>query len=142
MFSSVTDTLASNPVLLLFVTAAVGLAVGASGSAASRSAIAAVLFAGIAIGALDDRLVLPDAFWILGLALFVYIVGLMSGPGFLAALRRRGLAVNGLVLCAVVAARSSRSRRTSSSACRPRGPWAPSPAVRPTRPPSRPRSKR
>jgi putative transport protein len=48
--------------------------------------------------------VLPDAFWILGLALFVYIVGLMSGPGFFGALRRRGLAMNGLVLCAAVAA--------------------------------------
>ncbi len=102
MVSSVTDTLASNPVLLLFVTAAVGLAVGSIRIAGFSLGIAAVLFAGIAIGALDDRLVLPDAFWILGLALFVYIVGLMSGPGFLGALRRRGLAVNGLVLCAIV----------------------------------------
>ena len=46
----------------------------------------------------------PDAFWILGLALFVYTVGLASGPGFLTALRRRGLAVNALVLAAIVAA--------------------------------------
>ena len=104
MVASVTDTLASNPVLLLFVTAAVGLAVGRVRIGGFSLGIAAVLFAGIAIGALDDRLVLPDAFWVLGLALFVYIVGLMSGPGFLAALRRRGLAVNALVLCAVVAA--------------------------------------
>ena len=103
MVASITDTLASNPVLLLFVTAAAGLAVGSIRIGGFSLGIAAVLFAGIAIGALDDRLVLPDAFWVLGLALFVYVVGLMSGPGFLGALRRRGLAVNGLVLCAVLA---------------------------------------
>ena len=47
---------------------------------------------------------LPDAFWILGLALFVYTVGLASGPGSLSALRRRGLTVDALVLAAIVAA--------------------------------------
>ena len=103
MVASVADTLALNPVLLLFVTAALGLAVGSVRVGGFSLGIAAVLFAGIAIGAIDHRLVLPDAFWVLGLALFVYVVGLMSGPGFLSALRRRGLAANGLVLGAVTA---------------------------------------
>src|SRR5581483_5106117 len=53
---------------------------------------------------LDHRFVLPDELWILGLALFVYTVGVASGPGFLGALRRRGLAANGLVVAAILAA--------------------------------------
>ena len=60
--------------------------------------MAAVLFASIAASAIDNRLVLPEPVWTLGLALFVYTVGLASGPGFVAALRRRGLAANALVL--------------------------------------------
>lgn len=101
---SLSDTLADNPVLLLFVVVVVGFAVGRVRAGGFSLGIAAVLFAGIGIGAIDDRFVLPDAFWLLGLALFVYTVGLASGPGFLAALRRRGLAMNGLVVGAVAAA--------------------------------------
>jgi putative transport protein len=101
---SISDTLAGNPVLLLFVVVAVGFLVGRIRIAGFSLGVAAVLFAGIAIGALDDRFVLPDAFWVLGLAIFVYTVGLASGPGFLNALRRQGVAANGLVLGALVAA--------------------------------------
>jgi putative transport protein len=102
MLASIADTLASNPVLLLFVVVAVGYAFGQVHLAGFSFGVAAVLFAGIAIGALDDRFVLPEAVWVLGLALFVYSVGLTSGPGFLAALRGRGVAANGLVVAAIV----------------------------------------
>lgn len=102
MLASIPDTLASNPVLLLFVVVAVGFAAGRVRVAGFSLGIAAVLFAGITAGALDDRFTLPDAFWVLGLALFVYTIGLASGPGFIAALRRRGLATNLLVLVAIV----------------------------------------
>ncbi len=104
MVASVADTLATNPVLLLALTIAAGLVVGSVRVGGFSLGVAAVLFVGIAIGALDDRFVLPDAIWVLGLALFVYLVGLSSGPGFVAALRRRGLAANALVVCAVVTA--------------------------------------
>jgi putative transport protein len=100
---SLTDTLASNPVLLLFVVAALGFAVGRIRVGGFSLGVAAVLFAGIALGALDDRLKLPDPFWVLGLALFVYTVGLASGPGFIGAMRRRGWATNRIVLSAIVA---------------------------------------
>jgi putative transport protein len=53
--------------------------------------VAAVLFAGLAIGALDPRLQLPEILQRLGLVLFVYTVGVSAGPGFAAALRRGGL---------------------------------------------------
>ncbi|HJX47640.1 MAG TPA: hypothetical protein VJ375_07335, partial [Gaiellaceae bacterium] len=88
----------------MFVVVAVGFAAGKIRIGGFSLGIAAVLFAGIGMGALDDRFVLPDAFWVLGLALFVYTIGLTSGPSFLATLRRRGLAVNGLVVAAIVAA--------------------------------------
>lgn len=104
MVASVADTLATNPVLLLLVTIAAGLVIGSVRVGGFSLGVAAVLFAGIAIGALDNRFVLPDAIWVLGLALFVYLVGLASGPGFLTALRRRGLAANGLVVGAIVTA--------------------------------------
>lgn len=104
MLASLSDTLAANPILLLFVVVAIGFAVGRVRVGGFSLGIAAVLFAGIGVGAIDDRFVLPDAFWILGLALFVYTVGLASGPGFLTAIRRRGLAVNALVVAAIVAA--------------------------------------
>jgi len=103
MLGSVSDALAENPVLLLFVVVAVGFAVGRIRIGGFSLGVAAVLFAGIAFGAVDHRLVLPDPMWVLGLALFVYTVGLASGPGFLGALRRRGLAANSLVVAAVLA---------------------------------------
>ena len=103
MLGSISDALAENPVLLLFVVVAVGFAVGRVRVGGFSLGVAAVLFAGIAFGAVDHRLVLPDPMWVLGLALFVYTVGLASGPGFLGALRRRGLAANSLVVAAVLA---------------------------------------
>ena len=104
MIASLSGTLAANPILLLALVIAIGIAVGRIRVGGFSLGIAAVLFAGIGVGAVDDRFVLPDAFWILGLALFVYTVGLASGPGFITALRRRGLAVNALVFAALSAA--------------------------------------
>ncbi|MFC7478900.1 aspartate:alanine exchanger family transporter [Luedemannella flava] len=62
-----------------------------------------MLFAGIAAGAIDPRLRLPDIVYLLGLALFVYTIGLSTGPGFLPSLRRAGLRWNALALAAIVA---------------------------------------
>ena len=56
--------------------------------------MAAVLFVGLAFGALDARLALPEYIHVLGLILFVYAVGLQSGPGFFASFNRRGLRLN------------------------------------------------
>jgi putative transport protein len=97
------DVLADNPILLLFLVAASGFLVGRIKVAGFSIGVAAVLFAGIAFGAIDERLRLPDEIWTLGLAVFVYTVGLAGGPGFVAALRRRGLASNAVVLGVLVA---------------------------------------
>jgi putative transport protein len=92
------ELLVANPLLLLFVVAGLGYPLGKIRVAGSSLGVAAVLFVGLAIGALDSRLTVPAIISELGLVIFVYTVGLSSGPGFFAALRRKGLRDNLLVL--------------------------------------------
>ena len=47
-----------------------------------------VLFVGLGIGALNPGLYLPEIILFLGLAIFVYSIGLSSGPGFFAIFQR------------------------------------------------------
>ena len=83
--------LAKNPLLLLFLVAAVGYPLGRLRVRGSELGVAAVLFVGLAAGALDPSLALPEIVYMLGLAIFVYTVGLSSGRAFVASLRRDGL---------------------------------------------------
>lgn len=98
------DLLADSPSLLLFVVAALGFLLARIRIRGFSLGVAAVLFAGIAVGAIDPRLQLPEALWTLGLSIFVYSIGISSGPGFIASFRRRGVGANGLVLAAVLLA--------------------------------------
>jgi putative transport protein len=91
------EILAQQPLLLLFLVAALGFPLGQIPLAGSRLGVSAVLFSGLALGALDPRLKLPDIIYLLGLVLFIYPVGLASGPSFFAAFRRKGLRDNALV---------------------------------------------
>ena len=93
--------LIDNPLLLLFVVAAIGYPLGRIKIAGSSLGVAAVLFVGIAIGALDPKLKLPDIFYSFGLALFVYTVGLSYGPMFFESFKRKGLRDN-LVIGAIL----------------------------------------
>lgn len=83
--------LVENPLLLLFLVAAIGYWVGQIRLGSSSLGVAAILFVGLAFGALDPGLTLPDAYLNLGLVLFVYTIGLSNGPGFFAKFRREGL---------------------------------------------------
>lgn len=85
------DLLAEQPLLLLFVVAAVGTLLGHIHVAGVGLGPAAVLFAGLLAGGLDGRLVLPELVQQLGLVLFVYTIGLSSGPAFFAGLARHGV---------------------------------------------------
>lgn len=96
------DLLASQPLLLLFVVAAIGYPLGHIKIGGASLGVAAVLFVGLAIGALDQRLKLPEVVYQLGLILFVYTVGLGSGHIFFASFNRRGLRNNALVFCMIV----------------------------------------
>lgn len=91
------ERLIENPLLLLFIVSAVGYAIGRIRIHGSSLGVAAVLFVGLAMGALDERLVLPEIIFLLGLVIFVYTIGLSSGPGFFASFNRRGLRDNLLI---------------------------------------------
>lgn len=82
--------LKENQILLLFVVSALGYWLGSIRIMGTRLGVAAVLFVGLGFGALDPGLQVPKIFIFLGLAIFVYTIGLSSGPGFFATFRRRG----------------------------------------------------
>ena len=85
------DLLAENPLLLLFTVIGLGYLMGNINIFGFRLGVAAVLFTGIAFSAIDNRLSLPEHIYVIGLVLFVYAIGLQSGPGFFASFRKRGL---------------------------------------------------
>jgi putative transport protein len=96
--------LEENPILLLFLVAGIGFVIGRVKVAGFSLGVAAVLFTGLGFGALGERVKLPEFVYLFGLVLFVYTVGLSSGPGFFAALRRRGLRDNLFVLAMIALA--------------------------------------
>jgi len=84
------ELLASSPLLLLFAVVALGYPISKIRIAGASLGIASILFAGIAIGALDPRLKLPEMTYLLGLAVFVYAIGLSSAQSFLEFLQSGG----------------------------------------------------
>lgn len=84
------DLLAGNPLLLLFTVIGLGYLIGNINIFGFKLGVAAVLFVGIAMGTIDKRLALPDYIYVIGLVLFVYAIGLQSGPGFFASFQKRG----------------------------------------------------
>ncbi|MEX2144672.1 MAG: aspartate:alanine exchanger family transporter [Anaerolineales bacterium] len=96
--------LRDNPLLLLFVIAAIGWPLGRIKVGGVRLGVAAVLFTGLAIGAVSPDLRLPEIVYLLGLVVFVYTVGLNSGSNFLASLKRKGLRDNLFVIALLVTA--------------------------------------
>jgi len=97
------DLLADNPLMLLFTVIGTGYLLGSVNFSGLRLGVAAVLFTGILFGALDRRLALPENIYILGLVLFVYSIGLHSGPAFFASFQRRGLRFS-LITAGLIAA--------------------------------------
>ena len=91
------ELLKEQPLLLLFLVAAIGYPLGLIRVAGSSLGVAAVLFVGLAFGALDPDLRVPPVIYELGLMLFVYTIGLSSGPGFFRAFKSGGLRYNLLV---------------------------------------------
>jgi putative transport protein len=98
------DLLIENPLLLLFIVSALGYAIGRIKIKGSSLGVAAVLFVGLAMGALDSRLALPEIIFLMGLVIFVYTIGLSSGPGFFASFNRKGLRDNLFVVLVLLVA--------------------------------------
>ncbi|MBK8725254.1 MAG: transporter [Holophagaceae bacterium] len=103
MFESLVRFFASSPLLLLFAVVALGYPISRIRIAGAGLGIASILFAGIALGALDPRLKLPELTYLLGLAIFVYAIGLSSAQSFWGSFNRRGLRRNLLVAGVMVA---------------------------------------
>ncbi|MEZ4885275.1 MAG: TrkA C-terminal domain-containing protein [Chitinophagales bacterium] len=79
------------PLLLLFVVASLGYLLGTIKVKGSSLGVAAVLFTGLAFGAIDPRLQIPEIIFLLGLTLFVYSIGLSSGPAFFSSYQKNGI---------------------------------------------------
>jgi putative transport protein len=90
MQTSLIDTLVQYPMLTLFLVIGLGYVVGEVGIFGFRFGVAGVLFVGLAVGALDPRVALPEVIPTLGLIIFVYTIGIHSGPSLAAAFRERG----------------------------------------------------
>lgn len=90
--------LGENELLLLFVVAALGYGVGSIRIYGNQLGVSAVLFVGLLFGALDKNLQLSNLVFLLGLAIFVYTVGLSSGPGFMSAFQGKGKRSLGFIL--------------------------------------------
>src|SRR5512146_1548935 len=88
--------LVDNPLVLLFLIAAISYPLGRIKIKGTSLGVAMVLFVSIAIGALDPRLKLPDVIFNLGAVLFVYTLGLAGGPGFVASFRSKDPNTNGV----------------------------------------------
>jgi putative transport protein len=102
------SVLAEYPILTLFVVIGLGYLIGEVSVFGFRLGVAGVLFAGLAVGSLDARLALPEVVLLLGQIVFVYTIGIQSGPGFFASFRKQGcrdnlLAVSVLLFGAVLA---------------------------------------
>ena len=100
--------LAAQPILLLAVLLGIGSLLGSFRVKGIHLGPAAVLFAAIAVSSVGTaygvKLALPEVVGTLGLVLFTYTVGLLSGPNFFASLQRGWVAMVGVVGAFVAAA--------------------------------------
>jgi putative transport protein len=94
--------LIDNPLLLLFLVSAIGYLLGQVSIGGVRLGVAAVLFVGLAFGALHPDMKLPELVYLLGLVIFVYAIGLGSGAAFFASFRHKGLRDNLFILAMLV----------------------------------------
>ncbi|OPZ71205.1 MAG: Aspartate/alanine antiporter [bacterium ADurb.Bin478] len=77
-------------ILTLFVVIGLGYLLGEISFLGFRLGVAGVLFVGLAIGSLGPQVALPDVVASLGLIIFVYTVGIQSGPSFFQSFGKRG----------------------------------------------------
>ena len=108
----------SSPLLALFVVVALGAAIGAIRIGPLRFGAAGALFVGLVVSAFHPEIVSNHMSIVqpMGLAFFVYCVGISAGATFFQNLRKQ---TNLLALTTVVCERLSPSLVVASSACRP-----------------------
>jgi putative transport protein len=105
--SLLASTLAGSPILTLFIVIGLGYLLGQISFFGFRLGVAGVLFMGLAVGALSPDIALPEVVASLGLIIFVYTVGIETGPAFWGSFRKQGyrqtlLGVGMLILAALL----------------------------------------
>lgn len=95
------DAGAEIALLYLFIVAALGSWLGNIKYKGSGMGVAAVLFVGLAAGAIRPDIQIPKIITLLGLAVFVYSIGLSSGPSFFGSMQKRGAQNVGFALVAL-----------------------------------------
>jgi putative transport protein len=84
------ELLQTNSLLLLFLVAAIGYFLGTIKIKGNSLGVSAVLFVGLAFGAINPEFNAPDILFQLGLVFFVYSIGLSSGPAFFNSFKTNG----------------------------------------------------
>src|SRR6187455_693329 len=97
------ELLASQPILALFLAIAVGYIVGQINIFGFSLGIGAVLFVGLAIGALAPKAQISGPIGLIGLTMFLYGIGILYGRQFFEGLSGPGRKYNLLALVAVAA---------------------------------------
>ncbi|QMV84964.1 transporter [Corynebacterium hindlerae] len=92
-----------NQLLALVVIMALGLLLGRIQIGSFKLGVAAVLFVGLGFATIEPAVTLPPMVYIIGLALFVYTIGLEAGPDFFHSLRTTGLKYNLFAVVIIVA---------------------------------------
>lgn len=98
------NILVENPLLALLIIMAFGLLLGRFKIFGFQLGVAAVLFVGLGLAAIQPGIQVPSMVYIIGLALFVYTIGLEAGPDFLRTLKAKGLRTNTLAIGGILIA--------------------------------------
>lgn len=97
------DFLAANPLFALVLILALGLALGKVSVFGVSLGAAAVLFVALGLSTANPDIAVPPLLYQLGLAMFVYVIGLSAGPAFFREFRHRGLKLNAFTAVLLVA---------------------------------------
>jgi putative transport protein len=92
------NLLEKNPLLLLFLVAAIGYLVGTIKVRGASLGTAAVLFVGLLFGTLNPNYRVPTIVLEIGLIFFVYSMGLSSGTAFFQSFKKNGFNDFGFIL--------------------------------------------
>jgi putative transport protein len=103
MIAALGEFLASQPILSLFLAVALGYAVGQINVVGFSLGIGAVLFVGLAIGAVAPKLQIAGPIGLIGLTMFLYGIGILYGRQFFEGLSGPGRLYNLLAFIAVIA---------------------------------------
>jgi putative transport protein len=102
MMAALGDFLAAQPILSLFLAVALGYAVGQINIAGFSLGIGAVLFVGLAIGAIAPKAQIAGPIGLIGLTMFLYGIGILYGRQFFEGLSGPGRLYNLLAFVAMI----------------------------------------